>query len=220
MTAREELYAALMSGGPHSPDRSEKASARIDAYRAEELRDVGWVPCSPKWLVAHPDECGTALRIDGTGDVSHWHPRLTRADVLIEAADALDRQSCGCGCRRGASLLRTLAAGKGASDDAQPTADEPTQPIRDELWRLLDWSLWGAGMGDVLREPLADAMTAAISDEQRADALRIMRWWTEERGRKPVGRWQYEEQERRIKRLTRACARYRAEIAAHPAVTA
>jgi hypothetical protein len=33
VNARDELYAALMAGGPHSPDRSEKASALIDAFR-------------------------------------------------------------------------------------------------------------------------------------------------------------------------------------------
>lgn len=38
MSAREELYSALMRGGPHSPDRSEKASAFIDAY-AHELAE-------------------------------------------------------------------------------------------------------------------------------------------------------------------------------------
>lgn len=40
MSAREELYAAVMSGGEHSPGRSERASARIDAYRAEVLREA------------------------------------------------------------------------------------------------------------------------------------------------------------------------------------
>lgn len=38
MTARRDLYAALMAGGPHSPERSEKASHLIDAFAAE-LRD-------------------------------------------------------------------------------------------------------------------------------------------------------------------------------------
>lgn len=96
----------------------------------------------------------------------------------------------------------------------------PGTPVYDELWSLLDWSMWGAGMGDVLREPLADAMTAAISDRQRADALRIMKWWTEDRGRKPVGRWAYEDEKRRIARLRRACARYRADLAEQRAVVA
>lgn len=44
MSARSELYAALMHGGPHSPDRSEKASMLIDAYAhelAEKIR-AGW----------------------------------------------------------------------------------------------------------------------------------------------------------------------------------
>lgn len=41
MSAREDLYAALMKGGPHTPDRSERASALLDAYThevAEKLR--------------------------------------------------------------------------------------------------------------------------------------------------------------------------------------
>jgi hypothetical protein len=33
-TARRDLYAALMAGGPHSPERSEKASALIDRVLA------------------------------------------------------------------------------------------------------------------------------------------------------------------------------------------
>lgn len=40
MNARAELYAALMAGGPHSPDRSEKASALIDSFRRAELRSI------------------------------------------------------------------------------------------------------------------------------------------------------------------------------------
>ncbi|WP_405747687.1 hypothetical protein [Streptomyces canus] len=38
MSARRDLYAALMAGGPHSPERSEKASRLIDAFAAE-VRD-------------------------------------------------------------------------------------------------------------------------------------------------------------------------------------
>jgi hypothetical protein len=38
MDARAVLYAALMRGGPHSPDRSERASALLDAY-AHELAE-------------------------------------------------------------------------------------------------------------------------------------------------------------------------------------
>jgi hypothetical protein len=42
VSAREKLYAAVMRGGPHSPDRSEQASACIDAFAhelAEEIRN-------------------------------------------------------------------------------------------------------------------------------------------------------------------------------------
>lgn len=40
MSAREELYAALMAGGPHSPDRSAKASGLIDGLRDEVWREA------------------------------------------------------------------------------------------------------------------------------------------------------------------------------------
>ncbi|WP_371666006.1 hypothetical protein OG306_33300 [Streptomyces sp. NBC_01241] len=40
MSAREELYAALMKGGPHSPDRSEKASYLIDNLLHEEAEKI------------------------------------------------------------------------------------------------------------------------------------------------------------------------------------
>jgi hypothetical protein len=56
MSAREELYAAVMSGGYHSPERSERASACIDAYRAEVLREVAesvrrWADANEKHLL-------------------------------------------------------------------------------------------------------------------------------------------------------------------------
>lgn len=62
----------------------------MDTHRAEVLREAGWEPCSPQWLAAHPTECGTAPRVVGDGDTSHWHPTVTRADVLREGADALE----------------------------------------------------------------------------------------------------------------------------------
>lgn len=40
-TARAALYAALMAGGPHSPQRSAKASAAIETFRAEVLSLAG-----------------------------------------------------------------------------------------------------------------------------------------------------------------------------------
>ncbi|WP_377271876.1 hypothetical protein [Peterkaempfera sp. SMS 1(5)a] len=94
------------------------------------------------------------------------------------------------------------------------TSQPATEPVHDELWSLLDWSLFGSGMGDTFREALADTMTAAITPEQRAQALKLIDWWTNERGRKPVGRWEYERQQRRLTRAVRACARYRAELSA------
>lgn len=40
MSAREELYAAVMDGGYHSPARSERASRLIDAFQAQVLREA------------------------------------------------------------------------------------------------------------------------------------------------------------------------------------
>lgn len=48
------------------------------------LREAGWAECSPEWLAAHPNECGTAPRVPGDSDVSHWHPELT-ADSQVSA---------------------------------------------------------------------------------------------------------------------------------------
>lgn len=49
------------------------SSAPVD--RAAVLREVGWTECSPEWLATHPGECGTAPRVPGGPDVSHWHPQ-------------------------------------------------------------------------------------------------------------------------------------------------
>lgn len=42
MDPRKDLYAFAMKGKEHSPAISEKASEKIDAYRAAELRDFLW----------------------------------------------------------------------------------------------------------------------------------------------------------------------------------
>lgn len=49
--------------------------------RAEVLAEAGWAPCSPEWLATHPTECGTAPRLPGDGDVSHWHPLTAGAEI-------------------------------------------------------------------------------------------------------------------------------------------
>lgn len=53
---------------------------------------------------------------------------------------------------------------------------------RDELWSILDWTLWGNGMADTFREPIADKMCAALTDDERAQALSIIAAWQERRG--------------------------------------
>jgi hypothetical protein len=82
----------------------------------------------------------------------------------------------------------------------------------DELWSLIDWSLWGSGMGDVFREQLANQFLAAITPAQHQQALRLIQAWTDS-GREPLGRRRYEDQQRRLHRALRAVARWRAESA-------
>lgn len=106
--------------------------------------------------------------------------------------------------------VRTEIAKRAQHDDEQPAAVEVEHT---ELWSLIDWSLWGSGMGDTFREQLADQFITAITPEQHAQALELIRWWTEDRGREPLGRRRYEDQQRRLHRALRACARYRADLA-------
>jgi hypothetical protein len=60
---------------------------------------------------------------------------------------------------------------------------EPADEAREtELWQVLDWSLWGNGLADVLRFPMADVMVAALTDEQREQAEACIKAWHERRG--------------------------------------
>lgn len=52
----------------------------------------------------------------------------------------------------------------------------------DELWSCIDWALWGAGLGDTLREPIADAAIRAMTPEQHQQAIDAMARWKERRG--------------------------------------
>ncbi|MFJ4009428.1 hypothetical protein [Streptomyces sp. NPDC090026] len=89
-----------------------------------------------------------------------------------------------------------------------------TTPVQhpDELWSLIDWSLWGSGMGDTFREQLANQFLAAITPAQHQQALALIQAWTDS-GRFPLGRRCYEDQQRRLHRALRAVARWRAEAA-------
>lgn len=99
-----------------------------------------------------------------------------------------------------------------ASLAAEQAAAEP-RPIEypDELWSLIDWTLWGSGMGDTFRERLADTFLQAITPEDHAQALELIRWWTEDRGREPLGRRRYAELKRRLDRALDNVVRWRTE---------
>jgi hypothetical protein len=60
-----------------------------------------------------------------------------------------------------------------AFDFPLPPAPED-EVVRGRLWSLIDWSLWGAGMADVFREPVADVMVMSVPVEVREHAELIM----------------------------------------------
>ncbi|THA82768.1 hypothetical protein [Streptomyces sp. A0592] len=126
-----------------------------------------------------------------------------------ERDDALeDARGYAASARHAEKLLRDR-------DQQEPEAARAAEaPIAhsDELWSLIDWSLWGSGMGDTFREALADQFIRAITPQQHEQALRLIQAWTDS-GRGPLGRRRYEDQQARLHRALRACARYRADEA-------
>ncbi|MFJ1858781.1 hypothetical protein ACIOHA_15900 [Streptomyces anulatus] len=101
-----------------------------------------------------------------------------------------------------ATIRQALAA-------EQATAEPRPVKHPDELWSLIDWTLWGSGMGDAFREHLADTFFQAITTEDHAQALELIRWWTEDRGREPLGRRRYEDLKRRLNRALANVVRWR-----------
>lgn len=99
-----------------------------------------------------------------------------RADAVIDAFAA-------------AGLLAVAAS------PAVPQARE-----RGELWNILDWSLWGNGMADTFRDPLADKMIAALTDAEYEQATALIERWKRLRGDQAY-RKLYEDQRAEIERL-------------------
>ncbi len=87
------------------------------------------------------------------------------------------------------------------------------RPEHGPLWSLLDWSLWGAGMGDLFREALADRMLAAIPKRGRAHAEALMAEFIERRRIEKTGVTVYQEQRNEVERLRARVA----ELEAHAA---
>ncbi|MFE0036804.1 hypothetical protein [Streptomyces sp. NPDC059015] len=138
--------------------------------------------------------------------------RDQNARLLVEAYSAHDTtqdhalRRCIAYRRRLTRVLRACARYRAQLPNTKPV-DHP-----DELWSLIDWSLWGSGMGDVFREQLANQFLAAITPEQHDTALRLIQAWTDS-GRFPLGRRRYEDQQRRLHRALRAVARWRTHAA-------
>ncbi|WP_046500758.1 hypothetical protein [Streptomyces odonnellii] len=138
--------------------------------------------------------------------------RNENARLLMEAFAALNHEQ-DFSLRERIAYRRRLTRALAAC--ARYRAQLPNgRPIEhpDELWSLIDWSLWGSGMGDTFREQLANQFLAAITPQQHDQALRLIQAWTDS-GRLPLGRRRYEDQQNRLHRALRAVARWRAEAA-------
>lgn len=73
--------------------------------------------------------------------------------------------------------------------------DKPVE--QGELWSLIDWTLWGSGMGDVFRESLADSFIRSLTSEQIRQAEELMQAWHDS-GREPLGRRRYEDMKKEL----------------------
>lgn len=144
----------------------------------------------------------------------HAHERAVRlatAAIWHFVEQAEDQTTAELGRRLDAEYALTDARKELAAATAEPA---PVVVEHTELWSLIDWSLWGSGMGDVFREQLADQFIAALTPEQHEQALRLMHAW-EDAGHWPTGRRGYEDHQRRLRRALRAVAAERAQSAAY-----
>lgn len=137
--------------------------------------------------------------------------RLATAAIWHFVEQAEDQTTAELGRRLDAEYALTDARKELAAATAEPA---PVVVEHTELWSLIDWSLWGSGMGDVFREQLADQFIAAITPEQHAQALRLIEAWSES-GHLPLGRRCYEDQKRRLHRALRTVARERKQAAGY-----
>lgn len=53
---------------------------------------------------------------------------------------------------------------------------------RGELWTALDWALWGVGMADFFRVPIAEKMIASLPDDEFKQAEAVIADWNTRRG--------------------------------------
>ena len=115
----------------------------------------------------------------------HLHAWMWRQNVTACGYALSGYEACACGAARLADAGTTQSAPEPSQAATEAHGAAPAQaPVeRDDLWSAIDWTLWGSGMGDTFREPLADKMLAALDREERAQALAIMVDWRGRRGK-------------------------------------
>lgn len=103
------------------------------------------------------------------------------------------------------NIMINVPAGSGidpmSSEELEAFRENAPECSRGALWSLLDWSLWGAGMADVFREPLANTMLAAVPNNVCRHAEAIMADFKQRRGITRTGVDVYHEQRDEIAQL-------------------
>jgi len=115
-----------------------------------------------------------AQRLPAEGDETPVDDVFEQLRPLTAAADAIDKAA--------EALHAAITAAAKSLIGSTPTAAMPGPTERDALWHALDWCLWGVGLGDTFREPLADKMVGALNSAERAQALALIADWRERRG--------------------------------------
>jgi hypothetical protein len=139
------------------------------------------------------------LRIDGLIDAFETEVR-TEAGADVRAAE-LPTFPAGERADLIAKTMRAIDARVAEQGAEAPCGVAERTTEHGPLWSLLDWSFWGAGMADTFREPLADAMIAAIPAETVNQAEAVMAEFIELRRIEKTGVTVWQEQRDELKQL-------------------
>lgn len=175
----EYIVACLRKGGAMYPEDAEQFLAEHDG---ETLTAAGWVPCSPEWLTAHPNECATAPRwSDGRGDrpgtddvISHWHPQVTRGKYsdreVLALIDARDGEVLAEAARLADRLIDDIAAGRvGGGGSTAFWQIDGVRMLKEELAKIAGGQ---AGDGDQATRGEPAEVTTGDSQFDRTDWVR------------------------------------------------
>lgn len=148
---------------PPHPGHVAKAAGALTAITASRKH---------AYMVAYTLDDAGLLAVDGERDLSAL---ADACDDLVRAYHARDANSVP------PAVIEAVRVALG--QPVGPIVDgDALREHAEDLWSALDWTLWGHGLGNVLRERMADTMLAALPAADLDQALQLMRVWKERRG--------------------------------------